>query len=217
MKVDITLYAILGSEQAKNNSLGELAREAAEGGATIIQYRDKNQDTETMTKNTKEMLIALNGCGVPLVVNDRVDVAHEAGADGVHLGQDDMKPEDARKILGEDAIVGQSIKTKEDADNILGEAVDYVFVGGVYQTNSKHDATQIGVEGWEEIARHIRSKNPELPIGAIAGINADNMIPLWQKGADGIAMISEIFGGENPKQKCQEILRCIEEIRKATK
>ena len=137
MSVDLRLNAIVDPERAGGRDLAELARLTAQGGATLIQLRDKISDTRAMVETARAIKEALRPFKVPLVVNDRIDVALAAGADGVHVGQDDMAVEDARKILGRGAIIGLSVKTVEEANAAPVELIDYVGSGGVYVTTSK--------------------------------------------------------------------------------
>jgi len=112
---NVALYGIVDPERSKGRPLNELARVSVESGVTLIQYRDKKSDIRTMIKNAREIKTALEGTNVPLIINDRVDVALVCNADGVHLGQQDMAIEDARTLLGPEAIIGISIKTIEEA------------------------------------------------------------------------------------------------------
>ena len=190
---DIRLYAILDPARAKGRDLPELARAAAKGGATILQYRDKHATTREMVERARAIRAALEGSGVPFLVNDRVDVALAAGADGVHVGQDDMAPADARALLGPDAIVGLTIKTQAHAEAAPLEALDYVCIGGVFETASKENPVAIGLDGWRAVATHFRAHAPHLPVVAIAGIDATNAAETMRAGADGVAVISALF------------------------
>ena len=191
--VDILLYAIADPEWCNGRPLHELSRDAMAGGASLIQYRNKSNDVRAMIKQSREIAEAIDGSGVPFIVNDRVDVALAVDAAGVHLGQEDMPAADARKILGDEAVVGLSIKTAEEAHSAPLEILDYVFVGGVYQTSSKDNPSAIGVSGWKQLAEIIRGRDPEIPVGAIAGINESNIEEIVSAGADGVAIISAIF------------------------
>ena len=123
-RVDLRLYGILDPERTRGRPLPDLARAAAAGGCTLIQYRDKHAGGRALVETTRALKAALAGTGVPLLVNDRVDVALAAGADGVHLGQSDMHPADARRLLGREAIVGLTLKTPAHADEMYRMAVD---------------------------------------------------------------------------------------------
>ena len=199
MTLDIRLHAILDPTRTAGRSLADLARAAIAGGATILQYRDKDAETWTMVERTREILAATRGSGVPVIVNDRVDVALAAGADGVHVGQDDMRPEDARRLLGPAAIVGRTVKSAAHAAAVPIEAVSYVCVGGVFATVSKVNPDRpVGLDGLTALVAALRARRPDLPIGAIAGITADTAGPVIAAGADGVAVISEIFMAADP-------------------
>ena len=144
MKVDVRLNAIVDPERANGRSLSELTRLVVAGGATLIQLRDKHGATRQMIETARAIKAALAGTSVRLVVNDRVDVALVAQADGVHVGQDDMRVEDARRLLGPNAIIGLSIKSVALANAAPIEQLDYVGVGGVYATTSKDNPSCFG-------------------------------------------------------------------------
>jgi thiamine-phosphate pyrophosphorylase len=191
--VDLRLNAIVDPERSGGRDLAELARLCAEGGATLIQLRDKVSETRAMVAQARAIKQALAPLGVPFVVNDRVDVALAAEADGVHLGPDDMAIEDARALLGGDAIIGTSIKSVEAAQAAPVELVDYVGSGGVYATLSKQQKNEpIGPQGLARIIAALRVRAPKLPIAGIAGIDADNAAAVIDAGGDGIAVISAL-------------------------
>ena len=209
-KVDIRLHAILDPAHATGRDLVDLARAAAKGGATLLQYRDKSGDVRLMIDNARAINAAIEGSGVPLLVNDRVDVALAAGAGGVHVGQSDMEVQDARRLLGPDAIVGLTIRTAEQARAAPLEALDYVCIGGVYETLSKENPSAIGLPGWREAAAHFRDHAPDLPVGAIAGIDASNAGEVMRAGADGVAVISAIFMADDVEAAARALRRAVE-------
>ncbi len=195
--VDISLYGILDPEHCNGRDLAELAAIAADNGATILQYRDKINETGHMVGAVCEIIEAIGHTDVLLIVNDRVDVALAAGAHGVHLGQKDMAIEDARALLGKEKIIGLSIKTLEDASNAPVELLDYAFIGGVHDTQSKINTAAIGISGWQQRAAILRALKPELPLGAIAGFTLENTAEMISAGAEGIAVISAIFKADD--------------------
>ena len=199
MSVDLRLNAIVDPERAGGRDLVELARLTAQGGATLIQLRDKISDTRAMVETARAIMQALRPFKVPLVVNDRVDVALAAGADGVHVGQDDMAVEDARKILGRGAIIGLSVKTVEEANAAPVELIDYVGSGGVYVTTSKQQkSAPIGTAGLARVIAALHARAPKLPVCGIAGIDAGNAAPVIAAGADGVAVISALSLAPDP-------------------
>jgi thiamine-phosphate pyrophosphorylase len=204
--VDVRLNAIVDPERANGRPLAEIARLAAAGGATLIQLRDKHGSTRRMIEEARAIHAALAGTGVPLVINDRVDVAMIAGADGVHVGQDDMHVEDARRLLGPKAIIGLSIKTVALANAVPIELLNYVGVGGVYATSSKDNPNKpIGVDGLGAIVAAFRARKRDFPICGIAGIDATNAVPVIAAGADGVAVISALSMKPDPQAAAREL------------
>jgi thiamine-phosphate pyrophosphorylase len=197
--VDLRLNAILDPERAVGRDLVELARLVAVGGATLVQLRDKKSETRAMIEAARAIKAALAPYRIPFVINDRVDVALAAGADGVHVGPDDMTVEDARALLGSGAIIGVSIKSVAAAEAAPVALIDYAGVGGVYTTLSKQQKNApIGTEGLARIVAALRLRVPQLPIVGIAGIDATNAGPVIGAGADGIAVISAISLAPEP-------------------
>lgn len=193
-KVDYRLNAIVDAGLGDAGKLADLAAIAARNGATIIQYRDKQASTRLMVERAGAIRAALAGTGVPLVVNDRVDVALAAEADGVHLGRDDMDAGTARLLLGPEAIVGLTVKNEADARAAIAAPVDYVCIGGVFETLSKTNPdAPVGIEGFAALRTLIAERRPDLPVGAIAGIDAARAGEVVRAGASGIAVISAIF------------------------
>jgi thiamine-phosphate pyrophosphorylase len=199
MRVDLRLNAIVDPERAGGHQLADLARACARGGATLVQLRDKLSATRAMIEEARAIKKALANLGVPFVVNDRVDVALAAGADGVHLGQEDMAVEDARQLLGPGAIVGLSIKSVAEAETAPLALIDYVGSGGVYVTTSKQQNNPpIGPAGLARIIAVLRRRAPDLPVCGIAGIDADNAGEVIAAGADGVAVISALSLAPDP-------------------
>jgi thiamine-phosphate pyrophosphorylase len=198
MDIDLRLYALVDPAVAGGRTLVDLAGLIA-GSATLVQLRDKNGSTRAMVEEARGLRGVLEPAGVPLLINDRVDVALAAEADGVHIGQDDMSVPDARLLLGRTAIIGLSIKTVQQAQAASLELLDYVAIGGVYATNSKDDtATPIGIDGLRDVVQAVRARKPGFPICAIAGINAGNAAEIIEAGADGVAVISALSLASDP-------------------
>jgi thiamine-phosphate pyrophosphorylase len=206
LKVDLRLNAIVDPERAKGRALAELTRMVVAGGATLIQLRDKHGSTRRMIEEARAIKAVLAGTGVPLVINDRVDVAMIAEADGVHVGQDDMRAEDARRLLGPKAIIGLSIKTVALASAAPLDVLDYAGVGGVYATASKDNPNApIGVAGLRDIVAAFRARKHDFPIVGIAGIDAGNAAPVIGAGADGVAVISSLSMKDDPQAAAHEL------------
>lgn len=214
--VDVRLNAIVDPERANGRALDEITRLAVAGGATLIQLRDKYGSTRRMIEEARAIKAVLAGTGVPLVINDRVDVALIAQADGVHVGQDDMRVEDARRLLGPKAIIGLSIKTVALANAAPIDQLDYVGVGGVYATTSKDNPNKpIGVVGLGAIVAAFRARKPDLPICGIAGIDAGNAAPVIAAGADGIAVISALSAHNDPQEAARQLRGIVDAALKA--
>lgn len=204
--LDPRLYALIDPAQCGGHEPVPLAEAVVEGGATLIQLRDKNSTTRAMIAGAKAVIAALAGSGVPVLINDRVDVALASGAAGVHLGQDDMPAETARRLLGPEAIIGITVRSVEEARAAPVEHADYVGVGGVFSTVSKDNPTPpIGLEGLTRLAGVLRAKRPDIPLAAIAGITADNAADIIAAGADGIAVISALAQRTDPKAAAREL------------
>lgn len=209
MICDIRLHAILDPTRSRGRPLAELATAAIAGGATILQYRDKETPTRLMIERAREIVAAVEGTRVPLIVNDRIDVALAARAHGVHVGQDDMAPQDVRRLMGPDVIVGLTVKSPAHAAAVPTGLVDYVCIGGVFATVSKHNPEPpLDLDGFARVAAQVRSRRGDLAVGAIAGITAANAAAVIAAGADGIAVISEIFMADDP-QAASAALRAV--------
>jgi thiamine-phosphate pyrophosphorylase len=203
--LDLRLYALVDPERAKGLALDELARRVAEGGATLVQLRDKHGSTRRLVEEGRAIRSALPA-GVPLLINDRVDVALAAEADGVHVGQDDMAVEDARRLLGGEAIIGLSVKTAAQANAAPLDLLDYVAIGGVFATSSKDNPEPpVGTGGLRTIAAAVRARVPGMPICAIAGIDRGNAADVIAAGADGVAVISALSMTANPTAAAREL------------
>ena len=199
MRPDVRLNAIVDPEHTGGRSLADLARQCVRGGATLVQLRDKISATRAMVEEAQAIKQAIAPLGVPFVVNDRVDVAMAAGADGVHLGQDDMAVQDARRLLGSGAIIGLSIKSVAEAEVAPLDLIDYVGSGGVYATSSKQQKNPpIGPAGLARIIAVLRRRAGDLPVCGIAGIDAGNAAEVIAAGADGVAVISALSLAPDP-------------------
>ena len=185
----------------------ELAELAIAGGADTIQLREKGASTKEMIRAARQMQALCRKAGVCFIVNDRVDVALASCADGVHLGQDDFPIPLARKLMGEEAIIGGSAGTLEEARTCLMEGADYIGFGPVFPTASKADA---GPAGGLDLLRHVVEAIP-LSIVAIGGITTANTPLVMKAGAHGIAVISAVCCQKDPTDAARS-LRCLLEL-----
>jgi thiamine-phosphate pyrophosphorylase len=213
MRPDLRLNAIVDPERAGGHQLADLAARCVRGGATLVQLRDKRSETRALIEEARAIKRALKASAVPFLVNDRVDVAMAAGADGVHLGQDDMAIEDARKLLGANAIIGLSVKSVDEAEAAHLDLVDYIGSGGVYATSSKQQKNApIGPAGLARIIAVLRRRAPDLPICGIAGIEASNAGEVIAAGADGVAVISALSRVPDPETAARQLREIVDAV-----
>jgi thiamine-phosphate pyrophosphorylase len=214
MKLDISLYVLADPAVARGKPLDGLAAAAAKGGATLVQLRDKRGTTKRLIDEALAIKQALRGFGVPLIVNDRADVMLAAGADGIHIGRDDIDPATARRLLGPRAIIGVSIKNESDVAKLPIGAVDYAFIGGVFATASKDNPDPpIGLEGLRRLLGLLRARAPQLPVGAIAGINEENAAAVIDAGAEGIAVISAVIAAGDAEAAARRLRALVDAAR----
>lgn len=201
--LDLRLYAIADPAHTLGRDLVELVMAAIVGGATLVQLRDKASSSRTVLERARALRAAMPR-HVPLLVNDRVDIAHAAGAEGVHLGQNDLSPAAARAILGEDAILGLTVHHPHEAK--ADARVDYLGLGPVYPTASKDPKDPpLGAEGVGRLADATRARLGPLPLCAIAGIDATNAAPVIDAGIDGVAVIGALFRATDVEAAAREL------------
>ena len=209
-RFDLSLYLVLDPDLCAGIGMIETARLAAAGGATMVQLRDKHAGTARMIETGRALKQALAGTGALLIVNDDVEAAIAIGADGLHIGQDDMDARDARQMIGPDMILGLSVETAQLAIAIAidPDIVDYAGVGPVFATPTKADHKQpIGFDG---LARLVQSS--PVPSVAIGGLKAEHVADVFAAGAEGLAVVSAICGAPDPEAATRRIAA---EIRKA--
>lgn len=206
MRADFSgVYAILDTQVLHGRDPAILAAAAARGGATTLQLRAKSASTRDFVDLARRTLAGLVGTGVPLLINDRIDVALAVGAHGVHIGRDDMEPSVVRRLLGPSAIIGVTLKTSSDV-SALGGDVDYGCIGGVFPTRYKDNPdAPIGIDGFAAVHAEARRLFPSMPTGAIAGITAANAGELAAAGADFIAVVGAVFGGTDVKRAARDL------------
>lgn len=203
------LYGITDRSWLKpGEKLSDVCREILEHGGTFLQLREKELDQEAFLKEAEELKELCARFGVPFVVNDSVETAVQAGADGVHVGQSDIKGRNIRAMIGLERILGISAGTVEEARAAEQAGADYIGVGAVFGTATKKDARNLSVEKLREI-----SSSVSIPVVAIGGINRSNVLELSGSGVDGIAVISALFGAERPGEAAAELAELAKEIR----
>ncbi|KAL1358312.1 hypothetical protein HN51_003610 [Arachis hypogaea] len=193
---DLLVYAVTDSNMNKKwgRSIAEAVKAAVEGGATIIQLREKDAETREFIESAKACLKICHSYGVPLLINDRIDVALACDADGVHVGQSDMPARLARRLLGPEKIIGVSCKTPEQAEQAWINGADYIGCGGVYPTSTKANNRTIGLDGLMEVCK--ASKLPVVAIGGIGLSNAHDVMELGLPNLKGVAVVSALFDRE---------------------
>ncbi len=195
--IDLSLYLVLDPDLCGGPAeMVRTARLAAENGATVVQLRAPGWKKRQWLEVARELKAVLAPFGVPLIINDHVDVALAIDADGVHVGQDDLSPGETRRLIGPDKILGLSVANAAELAAVPEEGVDYLGIGPVYPTGTKPDAaTATGVLLFGELVAATR-----LPVVAIGGINGGNCAPLFAAGAQGVAVVSAICGQADPAE-----------------
>ena len=214
---DYSLYLVTDRRLSLGRSTVEVVAAAVSGGVTCVQLREKHCSTREFLEEARRVRELLVGTGVPLIINDRLDVALAVAADGVHLGQNDMHISDARRLVGERLVIGISAESVADAIRAEAEGADYIGVSPVFTTPTKVDtAPPLGLEGLREIRRAV-----SLPLVAIGSIRHDNAAEVLRAGADGLAVVSAIVSAPCPRTAAaalrQQIAFTREEERSCTK
>jgi thiamine-phosphate pyrophosphorylase len=196
---------VITSRTARRGHL-EVARAALEGGARFLQFREKEMTTRELVETAAELRRLTREYGATLVVNDRVDVAPAAEADGVHVGESDLPVAEARRLLGPGAMIGASAATVESARAAEAAGADYLGVGPVFPTGSKPDAGEaIGLTCLAEIKAAV-----SIPVLGIGGIDAGNVAEVMRAGADGVAVIAAVSEAEDMVAATAELLKAVE-------
>ncbi|MGQ9800549.1 MAG: thiamine phosphate synthase [Candidatus Saccharicenans sp.] len=206
---DLTLYLVTDRRLAGNRSLAEVVQKAVAGGVTIVQLREK----ECSSREYLELALTLKKLlppGIPLIINDRLDVALAAAADGLHLGQSDLPPEVARRHLGPGAIIGLTVERPEQLGPAENSPVDYLAISPVFATPTKTDTGP----AWCLKGLALARKQTRLPLVAIGGINETNVAEVIRAGADGVAVVSAICVAPDPELAARKLRQLIEEARK---
>lgn len=204
----MTLYAVTDRTWVKDTTLMDQVKEALEGGITFLQLREKHLSKEEFIKEAREMKELSKKYKVPFVINDNIEVALAVDADGVHIGQDDMSVEEARKLLGEDKIIGVSAHNVEEAIKAQKGGADYLGVGAVCATSTKKDANVVSKEEIKKICHTV-----EIPVVAIGGIKKENINTLEGTDVDGVAVVSAIFAAKDIKKDTKQLRSLVEEMK----
>ena len=210
MKCDkrhMLLYAVTDRAWTGKRTLYQQVEAALKGGVTCVQLREKALDETAFLQEARDICALCRRYGVPFIVNDNVDVAVACGADGVHVGQEDMEAGEVRRRVGEDMILGVSVHTVEEARQAIRNGADYLGLGAVFPTGTKTDADVMPGDMIRAICGAV-----DVPTVAIGGLNRSNILQLSGSGVDGAALVSAIFGAEDIEGACRELRALAEEM-----
>jgi len=203
--MNYSLYAVVDEDLLAGRDPASLAADLAVNGASVVQYRAKRLGSREFLRRARAVRAALTASGVPFIVNDQLDVAFLSGADGVHVGQDDVSVVDARALMGPAAVIGVSVSTVGEAERAEAEGADYLGAGAVFQTGTKTDAPLMGLDGLRAIRAGVK-----LPVVGIGGLNRQNAAAAIAAGADGLAFISELMSAQDPGAAARELRAIID-------
>lgn len=206
---DYSIYLVTDDGCLQGRPLLNCVREALEGGVTLVQYRAKTASSAEMYAEALQLKALCDSFNVPLIINDRLDIAMAVGAAGVHFGQDDLPCAVARRILGEEYLIGVSAHNPAEAKAALQSGADYLGCGAVFGTATKADVKKLGTEGLEAIC-----KAKELPVVGIGGVTADNYREVRAAGADGAAIVSGILAQPDISATVRAIAKVSQEFAK---
>lgn len=206
-KRHMLLYAVTDRAWTGKQTLYEQVEAALKGGVTCVQLREKELDETAFLQEAKELCALCRQYGVPFLVNDNVEIAIACGADGIHVGQEDLAAGEVRRRVGETMILGVSVHTVEEACQAVRDGADYLGLGAVFPTSTKTDVEQMSNETLRAICDAV-----DVPIVAIGGINRGNILKLAGSGVDGVALVSAIFSAEDIERTCRELRAMSEEM-----
>lgn len=198
----LRLYAVTDRAWVGKLTLPQQVEAALKGGATCVQLREKNLADSSILAEAREISALCKQYRVPFILNDNVALAAQCGADGVHLGQEDMDPAEARRILGPDAIIGVSAHNVAEAKAAVAAGADYLGCGAMFATTTKTNVTALPKETLQAICAAVG-----VPVVAIGGISKQNLLSLAHCGEAGVALVSAIFAAEDIEEECRELRR----------
>ena len=205
--IDYTLYLCTDRNLMKTETLAETVEQAILGGCSVVQLREKECDTKEFFQLAKGIKQVTDKYNIPLIINDRIDIMLAVDAAGVHLGQEDMPVKEARRIIGENKIIGVSAHNLEEAKKAWEEGADYLGVGAIFGTKTKKNTVDTSIETLKEICHTVK-----IPVVAIGGIGLSNIYQLNGSGISGVAVVSAIMAAENVKEVAAELVRKIGEV-----
>lgn len=197
--VDYSLYLVTDRDILHGRDLVKSIEDSILGGTTLVQLREKDVSTREFYNIAVKVKELTHKYNIPLIINDRMDIALSVDAEGLHIGQSDMPLKIARKILGEDKIIGVSTSTVEEAVEAEKDGADYIGVGALFSTTTKKDAKSVTLDELKNIKRSVN-----IPIVGIGGINMNNVESVMETGIDGVAIVSAILGQKDIKKVSKE-------------
>ncbi len=200
-KIDYTLYLVTDRDLMSTKTLEEAVEQALKGGCTLVQLREKTACSRDFYETAINIKTITDKYNVPLIINDRVDIAMAIDADGVHVGQSDLSAEVVRKIIGKDKILGVSAGSVEKAIEAQRDGADYIGVGALFSTSTKTDAKSVSIETLRKIVNEV-----SIPVVGIGGINSENVVQLKNTGINGIAVVSAIIAQKEIKLSAEKML-----------
>ncbi|NLZ46155.1 MAG: thiamine phosphate synthase [Clostridiales bacterium] len=206
--LDTTLYLVTDSTNLEEKVFLKKIQKACQGGVTLLQLREKERTSREFLSLAKKVMEISHRYNIPLLIDDRIDIALAVNADGVHVGQSDIPVSIARKLLGEDKIVGATAKTVDQAQEAYSQGADYLGVGAIYPTTTKVITVLTKVETLAEICKAVPIK-----VNAIGGLNRDNISVLEGSGIDGICVVSAIMKAEKPFEEAESLREQVEKMR----
>ena len=198
--IDYSVYLVTDRRNKTDEEFLNIIEEAIKGGTTIVQLREKTASTKEFYDLALKVKEITSKYGVPLLINDRIDIALAVDSEGVHIGQDDMPADIAREIIGEDKILGVSASTVEEAKKAEIDSADYIGSGAVFPTSTKDDADSVSKEELKKIIDSI-----DIPVVAIGGITVENASTLKGSGIAGVSVVSAIMSAEDPKEASEKL------------
>ncbi|MBO5840508.1 MAG: thiamine phosphate synthase [Methanobrevibacter sp.] len=198
--IDYSVYLVTDRRNKTDEEFLNIIEEAIKGGTTIVQLREKTASTKEFYELALRVKKITSRYGVPLLINDRIDIALAVDSEGVHIGQDDMPADIAREIIGDDKILGVSASTVDEAKKAEMDSADYIGSGAVFPTATKDDADSVSKEELKEIVDSI-----DIPVVAIGGITVENANTLKGSGIAGFSVVSAIMSAEDPKEASRKL------------
>ena len=201
-KIDYSIYLVTDQDLMSTDTLYKAVEQAILGGCTVVQLREKELSSLDFYETAREIRVLTDKYDIPLIINDRIDIALAVNADGVHVGQDDMPAKVAREIIGDDMELGVSVRNVKEAKQAIEDGADCLGVGAMFSTSTKEDAMLVSMAELKNIRSAV-----DIPIVVIGGINQENAASFKEVGVDGLAVVSAIISQKNIAKATRELRR----------